>query len=267
MKISFDVKYRPQIESGAYKVETRSGKTARIICWDRVGTQLVVLVGKDEDVLTYNSNGTTGQQMPLPSDLFIITPEEELTEFEEGLKTFLFNFVHTTVEEDPIEYIKKNSDVLLSLAREQFIKDGGREDRYLESEKSKRQTLPTSGKVEEFVKNSAIYMQGGIATNVPDDMDDMKEILDAEYEKGRADVLKYLPKWRFWENGACGNGEGIPLALVVRGLNGFELVDSLGTKGEKYILLSDLKKLPGYDDVYSLPEPYELYYESRRTLL
>ena len=34
-KISFDIKYRPQIESGEYKVETRDGKPVRIICWDK----------------------------------------------------------------------------------------------------------------------------------------------------------------------------------------------------------------------------------------
>lgn len=88
MKIPFDIKYRPQIESGEYKVETRNGKTARIVCWDRIGIQLIVLIGKDEDVLIYDSDGTTGQEMPLPSDLFIVAPEEELTPFEdfEGLE-------------------------------------------------------------------------------------------------------------------------------------------------------------------------------------
>ena len=34
-KIPFDIKYRPQIESGEYKVETRDGKPVRIICWDK----------------------------------------------------------------------------------------------------------------------------------------------------------------------------------------------------------------------------------------
>ena len=76
-KIPFDIKYRPQIESGEYKVETRNGRTARVVCWDRFGTQLVALIGKEEDVLTYNPDGTMGQ-MSLPSDLFIVTPEKDL---------------------------------------------------------------------------------------------------------------------------------------------------------------------------------------------
>ena len=64
----------------------------------------------------------------------------------------------------------------------------------------------------------------------------------------RKEALKDLPRWKKWENGACGNGRGIPLALVVRGLNGYELVDALGIQGEKYIMLSDLEKLPGFKE-------------------
>ena len=118
MKIPFDIKYRPQIESGEYKVETRSGKTARVICWDRVGTQLIVLVGKDEDVLTYNLDGTTGQQMPLPSDLFIITPEPELTEFEADVLVILLEFV----EEVDANDVKRISKELLELAKKELCK-------------------------------------------------------------------------------------------------------------------------------------------------
>ena len=62
-------------------------------------------------------------------------------------------------------------------------------------------------------------------------------------------LLKDLcARWRKWENGAGGNGRGIPLALVVRGLKGYELVDALGIPGEKYIMLSDLEKLPGFKE-------------------
>lgn len=127
MKIPFDIKYRPQIESGEYKVETRSGKTARIICWDRIGTQLVVLIGKDEDVLTYNPDGTTGQQMQLPSDLFIITPEEEMTEFEKAVGLVFTDAQLIPRDKDGIanihdinEFIKKKAAELLALAKKEL---------------------------------------------------------------------------------------------------------------------------------------------------
>lgn len=120
-KIPFDIKFKPQIESGEYKVETRSGRTARVVCWDRVGTHLVVLVGKDEDVLTYNPDGTTGQQMPLPSDLFIITPEEELTEFENGMLRYLQQASNKKDDSEIVESTKKYAAELLELAREELI--------------------------------------------------------------------------------------------------------------------------------------------------
>ena len=34
LKFAFNITYRPQIESGEYKVETRDGRPARVICWD-----------------------------------------------------------------------------------------------------------------------------------------------------------------------------------------------------------------------------------------
>lgn len=34
MIIPFNIKYRPQIESGEYKVRTASGNPARVVCWN-----------------------------------------------------------------------------------------------------------------------------------------------------------------------------------------------------------------------------------------
>ena len=129
--------------------------------------------------------------------------KEEMTEFEEGLNAFLFDFVHTTVEEDPTEYIKKNSCVLLALAKQQLLQSG--------------------------------------------------ELLTQEHHEKLMEILreectKDLPRWGKWRYGALGNGRGIPVAIVKRGLNGYELVDSLGVPGERYIMLSDLEKLPGFNE-------------------
>lgn len=54
-----------------------------------------------------------------------------------------------------------------------------------------------------------------------------------------------LPEWKIWQNGGCGNSDGTPIALVKRGYT-YELVSALGIDGEKYILLSELEKLPGF---------------------
>jgi len=128
MKIPFNVKYRPQIESGEYRVETKDGKQVRIVSWDKNGfecKEIVALVTNATGTESYTIDGLLrSNSCQKNMNLFIVTPEEELSVFEEGLNTFLFDFVHTTVDEDPIKYVKKNSNVLLSFARQQFFKDG-----------------------------------------------------------------------------------------------------------------------------------------------
>ena len=64
---------------------------------------------------------------------------------------------------------------------------------------------------------------------------------------GKAEALKDLPRWRKWENGAYGNPDGHPIALVA-GAGGIRFVSVLGTTGEKYIMLADLRKLPGFKE-------------------
>ena len=85
-KIPFDIKYRPQIESGEYKVETRNGLPARVVCWDANSyTPIVCLVTEHDDLddkdkeYTYSCNNF-GRAFSIgaPVDLFIVTPEEEL---------------------------------------------------------------------------------------------------------------------------------------------------------------------------------------------
>lgn len=130
-RLQFDVKYRPQIESGEYKVKTKDGKQVRIVSWDKEGfecQEIVALVTNatgTESCNIYTINGfLRSNYYQRNMNLFIITPEEELDVFEEGLNAFLFDFVHTTIDEDPIKYVKKNSGVLLSFARQKLIKDG-----------------------------------------------------------------------------------------------------------------------------------------------
>ena len=70
---------------------------------------------------------------------------------------------------------------------------------------------------------------------------------DIGYDAGVAETMKRMPKWRKWHNGACGNSDGVPIAIVKRGIK-YELVSCLGIEGEEYIMLSELDKLPKIDD-------------------
>lgn len=97
MKIPFDVKYRPQIESGEYKVETRDGDSVRIVCWDRKGNYPVLgLLLNEESNTEFTLSVSEGGRfiddtVVSGDDLFLITPEPELTEFERRLAELMYS--------------------------------------------------------------------------------------------------------------------------------------------------------------------------------
>lgn len=160
MKIPFDIKYRPQIESGEYTLETRDGNRARIICWDREDAEnqpLVALVKKRycEVVIYTKINGEYLGTYGHGYDLFIVTPEEELTDFEQEVSDIV-EYCKKNGENVVKSYAKRHAKSLLSIASEQFIKDG-----YI---------------IEKW--------------------DAMKEALRLEYERGKADALKDIPRWK-----------------------------------------------------------------------
>lgn len=214
-KIPFDIKFRPQIESGEYKVETRDGKPVRIICWDRapkigdgLDLTLCVLIPRDngEAVYYYNHSGKS-RLNDERYDLLIITPEPELSEMEVHLLSWLSD---DTKGEIPMERMK------------------------------------------ELVRNRAAELLDLAKKELVDDMqlqfdDEINEAYYRGRKDGKAEALNGLPMWRKWGNGACGNSDGHPIALVA-GYGGIRFVSCLGTTGEKYIFLSDLKKLPGFNE-------------------
>ena len=98
MKIPFDIKFRPQIESGEYKVVTGDDRPVRIISWDKKVYggiyEIVALVptsqGDTETVQLYCPDGNLiASYLNEKFKLFILTPEPELTEFEATLLSYL----------------------------------------------------------------------------------------------------------------------------------------------------------------------------------
>ena len=133
MKIPFDIKYRPQIESDEYKVETRNGESVRIICWDKQGECPIVVVScvdGDDGVYTYHENGHYVNYESI-YDLFIVTPEEEMTEFEKAVGLVFTDAQLIPRDKDGIanihdinEFIKKKAAKLLDIAKKEILKDG-----------------------------------------------------------------------------------------------------------------------------------------------
>ena len=230
MKIQFDIKYRPQIESGEYKVETRDGRSVEIVKWDfrsRHGnTPILAIIHGDYD---YNHTYSEDGYSIFESDkLFIVTPEEELTEFEKKLWEVLKS------EGSPIGPVEKftNADKevfhsyaseLLSLAREQFIKDG-----YVIEKKAFHDAVEKADP--EVIKE--------VSKNV-----DMQIALRTEYEKGRADALKDLPRWKK----ATGKERFNERMIVLVGDNDLYCTN-YAEEGEYYISFPELEKLPKEDE-------------------
>ena len=223
-KIPFSIEHREKIESGEYKVEMRDGRTARIICWDRKDNNYPIIAlfeeyGK-ECLLSYTQNGQHLIGKSNVSDLFLVTPEPEMSEFEKKLSD-VFGYAISMSVSDPQkptdEFVREYAPELLAIARKELYTT---------------------------IKRELEENPNGWVQRVEDAHNSG---LKAGYKNGRAEALKDLPRWREWDNGAAGNSEGHPIALV-SGACGIRFVSVLGVTGEKYIMLDDLKKLPGFKE-------------------
>lgn len=207
-KIPFDIKYRPQIESGEYKVVNRKGEPVRVVCYDMkfsaplyarnqrpiLSLQKRAFTG-DEFICYHFHDGMVCHGEANVRDLFIVTPEEEMSEFENHLLDWLSS---DTSGEIPMERMKEvvrnRAAELLAIARKE-----------LEPEVLKR--------LEETYKNQ-------------DDV--VYEIGKCD---GRAEALKDLPRWKKTANrGTYVNGA-------------YQLLHD-----GYYLEIEDIEKLPGFKE-------------------
>lgn len=213
MKIPFDIKFRPQIESGEYKVETKDGREVRIVCWDvnnsysSVHDNILALVKSEsgvEHALFYAQNGycLSDSSRVGRKDLFLVTPEPELTPLEDLLSTYLkndFEYFSTKKwdEKKWNEVMRIQAAELLSIARKQLQPE-------------------IDAEIEKAYKTAD----------------------EVQYRKGREEALKDLPRWK-----KVGLNTG--QTTLVIGYTGEE--DKLYRNG--YVIsLSDLEKLPKEDE-------------------
>lgn len=186
------------LKDKSQKVETRSGKNVRIICWDKIGVPIVALVGDADDIVTYNRDGTTGQQMQLPSDLFIITPEPEMTDFEKAVGEAIYGGcdIESVLESSPIKQgVKEIASKLLVLAREQFIKDGYIIEKKLFHDAVEKVDPDVMKEVSETIDLSNFFTEiGKKYPEVP--FGRVIQIGLAAYNKSKEEALKDMPRWR-----------------------------------------------------------------------
>ena len=185
MKIPFDIKFRPQIESGEYKVVTSFEEPAEIVKWDCKGQYPLlacIFDGDTDDAAFYTEEGK-GVCNSKENYLFIITPEPGLTEFENAIVKIVKLCDGTCSSESDIkECIKSHSEELLELAMKSLAKQG--------------------------------YVTMSIGT--------FDENLNSSKEEGRKEALKDLPRWRKCDKNIIYNTK---FSLVENGVGRFLMVE------------------------------------------
>lgn len=240
MRKQFDIKYRPQIESGEYKVETRDELPARVICWDRRGERpLVVLVqqrnGYDDGRFYYESGLADGVGQESDGDLFIITPEPELSEFEHAFGLAIVDAPEPEEKEEWYPYIKEKAAELLSLARDQFIKDG-----YVLEKQSFQdavEKIDDKDKAEMSIQYSLHCKVENGTRHAVMNWEAFQKVAQKFIDIGKEEALKDLPRWEKSDE------EVSHVPVLFFGLNG----DYLHYKGCA-ISVESLEKLPGFKE-------------------
>ena len=91
MKVKFDIKYRPQIESGEAEVVTRDGRAVRIICWDAPSDDYPIVgyvqPGDSSLPYTFTREGIYVLGEENNEDLFVLLPLPDNI-FRQAVDTF-----------------------------------------------------------------------------------------------------------------------------------------------------------------------------------
>lgn len=229
MKIQFDIKFRSQIESGEYKVfaHEHEEQEARIVCWDNKGEYPIVALVDNEPGKFDKYGRVPGGNRGGEFSLFIVTPEEELSEFNDCVRR-LIDTAHSLGKDHPYNtdkdaLLEQYSIKLLQLAREKLIKDG-----YVIEKKA----------FHDAVEKVSPEVMKGVSDNV-----DMQIALRTEYEKGRADALKDLPRWR-----KCADADRLDPYIIKPWIVRFDndvITDSAIIHHGHFLCFADLEKLPG----------------------
>ena len=127
-KIPFDIKYRNKIESGEYKVVTEDDEPARIICWDSPinKDRPIIAIVFDDQIEQYKADGHYDNDYETCNyDLFIVTPEPELSEFEKECMKLYNEGRNDGLSGDKLsnESLKESASELLAIARKEILKD------------------------------------------------------------------------------------------------------------------------------------------------
>lgn len=180
MKIPFTLD--AWLKDKSQKIETAFGEPAKVVFTEGLGECPILAVIYDGDTTDSAWFTKDGRSQDGVYGLFIVTPEEELSEFEKAIKDLVLAIDEGELQELGVfeeenlgAWAIKKARELLALARDQFIKDG-----YVIEKKAFHDT----------VEKVAPEVMKEISDKV-----DMEEDLRLEYERGKAETLKDLPRW------------------------------------------------------------------------
>ena len=191
-------------------METRNGLPVRIICWDRkhgypiVGLAYEKATGCESYVSAYTDGTISANgKMELSDDLFILTQEEELSEFEQKLWEVMKS---EGASIRPIEkFTNADKEAFHSYAAELLAI----------ARKELREELQTHKDYSDSFMGLAI---------------------SSAYERGKAEALKDLPRWKEIYNAYYLDKEGFDREQEILFYHGNQ------------ISINELKKLPGFKE-------------------
>jgi hypothetical protein len=112
------------LQDKSRKICTRDGRIVRIICWDlKCNTPIIAAIQwsqEREDSYCYDTAGRCANNVG-ELDLFFADEKDELTEFE----TRIYNIINFSDPDNrpSIKEVKEEAEILLDLARKEFLKD------------------------------------------------------------------------------------------------------------------------------------------------
>ena len=221
------------LKDKSQKVETRDGRPSRILCWDRRGERtLVVLVqqpnGFDDVLFYYESGLADGVGLESDEDLFIVTPEPELSEFEMAIAKY-------RPQSDSQETIQRIAAELLELATEELKKT------FVLLHKDDYQTAFDLGKTEAIEKyKQSWFNEGKIAGRFEGLTEDEK--YQQGVHDGKEEALKDLLRWKKTEK------DMRVINKCIVDWNGEIIASNFIPKNTYYIPISELEKLPKKDE-------------------
>lgn len=204
-KIPFNIKYRPQIESGEYKVVTREGCPVEIRIWDLKGDFPVVGIYYDE-----KNNRDTAVQVTAEGTCSV-TPSEEYCddfliitdklEFKQG-GWYLCTKTHMFFEEGELYYCHRDGHIDDGCGRAYIGKDGYSIKYFQpiaeikEIEEELKSLIPDWKKNVKGFKKSALRLLDIARKEIMLNCEDKyKEGRSVGIELGKIETLKNIPKW------------------------------------------------------------------------